>query len=40
MKTGRVLAWIVAVAVLGAVFAAYRDPHTVVDLATRVWSCF
>ena len=27
-------------AVLAAVFAAYLDPHTVVDLATRVWSCF
>ncbi|TCP03800.1 hypothetical protein [Rubrivivax gelatinosus] len=40
MKLGRVLAWLVAAAVLAAVFAAYRDPDTVVDLATRVWSCF
>lgn len=25
---------------LAAVFAAYLDPHTVVDLAGRVWACF
>ncbi|WP_374674171.1 hypothetical protein [Ideonella sp.] len=33
-------AWVGALVVLGAVFAAYRDPHTVVDLANRVWACF
>lgn len=27
-------------ALLAAVFAAYLNPHTVMDLATRVWSCF
>lgn len=27
-------------AVLALVFLAYRDPHTVVDLANRVWACF
>lgn len=26
--------------VLALVFLAYRDPHTVVDLANRVWACF
>lgn len=29
-----------AVVVLGAVFLAYLNPHTVVDLANRVWACF
>lgn len=24
---------------LGLVFAAYLDPHTVVDLSTRFWAC-
>lgn len=33
-------AWAAALAALGLVFAAYRDPHTVVDLANRVWACF
>jgi hypothetical protein len=27
-------------AVLAAVFMAYLNPHLVVDLANRVWSCF
>ena len=36
----RVLAVSAALLVLAAVFAAYLDPHMVVDLATRVWSCF
>jgi hypothetical protein len=26
--------------VLLLVFLAYRDPHTAVDLANRVWACF
>lgn len=26
--------------VLALVFLAYRNPHTVVDLANRVWACF
>lgn len=29
-----------ALAVLALVFLAYRNPHTVVDLANRVWACF
>lgn len=33
-------AWATALLALAAVFAAYLDPHTVVDLASRVWSCF
>lgn len=36
----RVLGWTVAVAALTAVFASYLQPHLVVDLANRVWSCF
>ena len=39
-KTGRVSAWATALVVLALVFAAYLDPHTVVDLANRVWACF
>jgi len=31
---------VVAGVVLALVFLAYRDPHTVVDLANRVWACF
>lgn len=27
-------------ATLAAVFAAYLNPHTVMELATRAWSCF
>ena len=30
----------VAAVVLAAVFAAYLNPHRVVDLANRVWACF
>jgi hypothetical protein len=29
-----------AVAALLLVFLAYRDPHTALDLANRVWACF
>lgn len=29
-----------AAALLATVFAAYLNPHTVMDLATRVWACF
>ena len=29
-----------AATLLATVFAAYLNPHTVLDLATRVWSCF
>jgi hypothetical protein len=39
MKARVLLAWTVAAAALAAVFAAYLNPHVVVDLATRVWSC-
>lgn len=36
----RATAWAVGVAVLAGVFFAYRSPHTVVDLANRIWACF
>jgi Sec-independent protein translocase protein TatA len=34
------LAWLVAAVVLALVFAAYRSPHLMVDLANRLWACF
>jgi hypothetical protein len=40
----RLLAWSAALtaaaAVCAAVFAAYLDPHLMLDLASRVWACF
>jgi hypothetical protein len=38
--TRRALLWSAAVAAMAAVFASYMQPHLVVDLANRVWSCF
>jgi len=38
--TRRLLIGAAAALVLGAVFAAYLNPHVVVDLANRVWACF
>ena len=32
--------WLLAALALGAVFAAYLNPHLVRDLADRVWACF
>jgi hypothetical protein len=39
-RTRLLIGWLLALLALGAVFAAYLDPHVVVDLANRVWSCF
>lgn len=36
----RAAAVIAVTAALGLVFAAYRNPHLIVDLANRVWACF
>ena len=36
----RLAVWGGVAAALSAVFAAYQNPHLVVDLATRVWACF
>ncbi len=36
----RLLLWAAAAAALAAVAAAYLDPHVMVDLANKVWSCF
>jgi hypothetical protein len=36
----RLLAWAIAAAVLTVIYLAYLDPHVIVDLATRFWSCF
>lgn len=35
----RIVGWAAATAVLALVFMAYLDPHTMVDLSNRVWSC-
>ncbi len=41
MKLGRrLLLWAAVAVVLGAVFAAWRSPHLVVDLAAYVAACF
>jgi hypothetical protein len=40
MKIRAALLGLLAALALGAVFAAYLNPHTVVDLANRFWSCF
>ena len=37
---GGAVAFVVAAAALAAGFAAYLDPHVMVDLANRVWACF
>lgn len=34
------LTWSAAAVALAAVFVAYLRPQVVLDLATRVWSCF
>jgi hypothetical protein len=36
----RVLVGAAAAAALAAVAMAYLNPHTMVDLANKVWSCF
>ncbi len=36
----RLLGWTLAALALGAVFAAYLNPHLAVDLAVRFWACF
>ena len=42
MKTRarRALAWAAVAVALALVFAAYRQPAVVVDLANQIWSCF
>jgi hypothetical protein len=32
--------WILAAALLGAVFLGYTNPHLMVDLANQLWACF
>jgi hypothetical protein len=34
------MGWTAAALALAAVFAAYLNPHLVLDLAGRVWACF
>jgi hypothetical protein len=34
------LLWIAALIALGLTFAAYLQPGLVMDVATRLWSCF
>jgi len=40
MSRRSVAAWTAAVLALGAVFAAWLNPHLMRDLASAVWSCF
>lgn len=40
MTMRRVLVWTGAVLLLGAVFAAYLNPHLMVELSNLAWSCF
>jgi hypothetical protein len=39
-RARRTIAWAAAALALAAVFAAYLNPHFVVELANQVWSCF
>jgi len=39
-RRARIVWGVVAAAALASVFAAYLNPHLVVDLANRVWACF
>jgi hypothetical protein len=36
----RAAAWSAAALALALVFTAYFDPHLMVDVANRVWTCF
>lgn len=36
----RVAGTAAALSALALVFLAYREPHTMLDLANRVWACF
>lgn len=40
MKPGRLIWHGVALLALALVFAAYFNPHLLVDLAGRIWACF
>ncbi|HEY1394009.1 MAG TPA: hypothetical protein VFV25_11575 [Methylibium sp.] len=40
LRTKRIAAWAAALLALAGVFIAYLRPALIVDLATRVWSCF
>jgi hypothetical protein len=41
MTAGRRTAiWAAVLALLAAVFAAWMNPHLMVDLANAVWACF
>ncbi len=35
----RLLFWLLAFGALALVFAAYRNPTLMLDLANRVWAC-
>jgi hypothetical protein len=39
-RAARAALWAVAAAALAAVALTYFDPHLMLDLATRVWTCF
>lgn len=39
-RSRRWLAYGAALAALAAVFAAYRNPHLMVELSNAFWACF
>ena len=39
-RTRHIAGWTAAVLALGAVFAAYLNPHVMVTLANQLWACF
>lgn len=39
-RSSRILGWSAAIVALAAVFAAYLNPHRMVELAGRIWACF
>ena len=36
----RLALWLAGAAVLGAVAMSYLNPHVMLDLADKLWSCF
>jgi hypothetical protein len=36
----RAALWLAAGTLLALVFTAYLNPHSMVDLANRIWACF
>lgn len=39
-RSARIGTWVAALLAVGAVFAAYLNPHLMVSLADQLWACF